>query len=100
MRMLGVYKEFAENVLAIPVIVGRKSDKEKFAGAYATYTMEAMMQDGKALQMGTSHNLADHFSKAYDITFLDKDGKLKNCFTTSWGTLNAHDRRVDHGAWR
>ncbi len=64
MRMLGVYREFAENVLAIPVVTGRKSEKEKFAGAHATYTMEAMMQDGKALQMGTSHNLADNFAKA------------------------------------
>ncbi len=86
MRMLGVYKEFAENVLAIPVVTGRKSEKEKFAGAYATYTMEAMMQDGKALQMGTSHNLADNFAKGYDITYLSKEGKLEHCFTTSWGT--------------
>lgn len=86
MRMLGVYKEFAENVLAIPVVTGRKSEKEKFAGAQATYTMEAMMQDGKALQMGTSHNLADNFAKGYDITYLSKDGKLEYCFTTSWGT--------------
>ena len=69
-RMLEVYRDFMENVLAIPVICGRKSEKEKFAGAEATYTLEAMMQDGKALQMGTSHNLGDHFAKAYDITYL------------------------------
>lgn len=85
-RMLEVYREFAQNVLAIPVICGRKSEKEKFAGAQATYTIEAMMQDGKALQMGTSHNLSDHFAKAYDIKYLSKDGKLEHCFTTSWGT--------------
>ena len=85
-RMLGVYKEFAENVLAIPVITGQKSAKEKFAGAEHTYTMEAMMQDGKALQMGTSHNLGQNFAKSYDITFLDKDGTLKYGYTTSWGT--------------
>lgn len=85
-RMLEVYREFSENVLAIPVVTGRKSNKEKFAGAYATYTMEALMQDGKALQMGTSHNLADHFAKAYEINYLSKEGKLEHCFTTSWGT--------------
>lgn len=86
MKMLEVYAEFAENVLAIPVIKGRKSEKEKFAGAYATYSMEAMMQDGKALQMGTSHNMADNFAKSYEIQYLSKDGKLEHCFTTSWGT--------------
>lgn len=85
-RMLNVYREFAENVLAIPVVVGQKSEKEKFAGAEHTYTMEALMQDGKALQMGTSHNLAQHFAKVYDIQFLDKDGQLKYAYTTSWGT--------------
>lgn len=84
-RMLGVYREFAENVLAIPVITGQKTEKEKFAGAQHTYTIEAMMQDGKALQMGTSHNLAQHFAKVYDITFLDKDGELKYGYSTSWG---------------
>ncbi|MEG1548179.1 MAG: proline--tRNA ligase [Clostridia bacterium] len=86
MRMLEIYREFAEKVMAIPVIVGRKSEKEKFAGAQATYTMEAMMQDGKALQMGTSHNLGDNFARGYDITYLSKEGKLEYCFTTSWGT--------------
>lgn len=85
-KMLGVYCEFAENVLAVPVIAGKKSDKEKFAGAVATYTMEAMMQDGKALQMGTSHNMGDNFAKGYDITYLSKEGKLEYCFTASWGT--------------
>ena len=86
LKMLEVYREFAENVLAIPVVTGRKSEKEKFAGAEATYTMEALMQDGRALQMGTSHNLAQHFAKVFDIKFLDKDGVLKYAHTTSWGT--------------
>lgn len=85
LRMLGIYKEFAENVLAIPVVVGRKSEKEKFAGALRTYTMEAMMQDGKALQAGTSHNLGQHFARVFDIQFLDKDGQLKYAWQTSWG---------------
>ncbi len=86
LKMLGVYEEFARNVLAIPVLVGKKSEKEKFAGAQSTYTMEAMMQDGKALQMGTSHNLGEHFAKVFDIQYLAKDGKLKYVNQTSWGT--------------
>ena len=84
-QQLQTYRDFMENVLAIPVICGRKSENEKFAGAQATYTLEAMMQDGKALQMGTSHNLGDHFAKAYDIKYLSKEGKLEYCHTTSWG---------------
>ncbi|MEZ4358104.1 MAG: proline--tRNA ligase [Eubacteriales bacterium] len=86
LKMLNVYEEFARNVLAIPVIIGQKSEKEKFAGAVKTYTMEAMMQDGKALQMGTSHNLGQHFAKVFDVQFLDKDGVLKYVHQTSWGT--------------
>lgn len=85
-KMLGLYKEFAENVLAIPVLCGRKTEKEKFAGAVATYGMEAMMKDGKSLQSGTSHYLGQNFSKAFDIKFLDKDGVQKYAYTTSWGT--------------
>ncbi|MDE7301460.1 MAG: proline--tRNA ligase [Clostridia bacterium] len=85
MLMLGVYKEFAENVLAIPVLCGRKTEKEKFAGAVATYGMEAMMKDGKSLQAGTSHYLGQNFAKAFDIKFLDKDGAQKVAYTTSWG---------------
>jgi len=85
MKMLGVYKEFAENVLAIPVITGRKTEKEKFAGAVATYGMEAMMKDGKSLQAGTSHYLGQNFAKAFDIKFLDKDGTQKYVYTSSWG---------------
>lgn len=85
MKMLGVYKEFAENVLAIPVICGKKTEKEKFAGAIATYGMEAMMKDGKSLQSGTSHYLGQNFAKAFDIKFLDKDGVQKYAYTVSWG---------------
>ena len=85
-RMLEVYREFAYNVLAIPVITGQKSEKEKFAGAMHTYTMEAMMLDGKALQMGTSHNLGTHFSKVFEIQYLSRDGNLEFCHQTSWGT--------------
>ncbi|MGI6706824.1 MAG: proline--tRNA ligase [Clostridia bacterium] len=86
LRMLEVYREFAENVLAIPVVTGLKTEKEKFAGALRTYTMEALMQDGKALQAGTSHNLGQHFAKVFDIQYLDKDGQLKYVWQTSWGT--------------
>ena len=85
MRMLEVYRSFAEETLAIPVLTGRKTEKEKFAGAVATYGMEAMMLDGKSLQAGTSHYLGQNFAKAFDIKFLDKDGKQKYGFTTSWG---------------
>lgn len=85
MRMLEVYREFAETVLAVPVFVGRKTEKEKFAGAVATYGMEAMMLDGKSLQAGTSHYLGQNFAKAFDIKFLDKDGTHKYGYSTSWG---------------
>ncbi len=86
MRMLGVYRDFCENVLAVPVYCGQKSEKEKFAGARATYSVEAMMQDGKALQSGTSHNFGTNFSEPFGIQFLDKDGQLKYAQETSWGT--------------
>ena len=86
MKMLSVYKEFAENVLAIPVICGRKTEKEKFAGAVATVGMEAMMKDGKSLQSGTSHYFGQNFAKAFDIKYLDKDGVQKYAYTSSWGT--------------
>lgn len=85
MKMLEVYKEFAENCLAIPVITGRKTEKEKFAGAVATFGMEAMMKDGKSLQAGTSHYLGQNFATAFDIKFLDRDGTQKIAYTTSWG---------------
>ncbi len=86
LKMLHVYEEFARNVLAIPMFMGRKSEKEKFAGAQATYSVEAMMQDGKSLQSGTTHFFGTNFSAAFDIKFLDKDGKLKNPYQTSWGS--------------
>ena len=85
MRMLDIYNEFAYNVMAIPVLMGQKTEKEKFAGALATYAMEAIMHDGQALQMGTSHNLGQNFAKVFDIMFLDKDGAQKYAWQTSWG---------------
>jgi len=85
LKMLEVYREFSENVLAIPMVTGRKTDKEKFAGASATYSIEALMQDGKALQAGTSHNLGQHFSKAFEIQFQNKEGQLEYGYQTSWG---------------
>ena len=84
-QMLNVYADFCEEVLAIPVVKGRKTDKEKFAGAVATYTIESLMHDGKALQSGTSHNFGDGFARAYDVSFTDKDNQLKYCHQTSWG---------------
>ena len=85
LAMLASYKEFAENCLAIPVLTGRKTEKEKFAGAVATYTMEAMMRDGKSLQAGTSHYLGQNFAKAFDIQYLGNEGVLQTAYTTSWG---------------
>jgi prolyl-tRNA synthetase len=84
-QMLEVYRDFAENVMAMPVIVGRKTDSERFAGALTTYCIEAMMQDRKALQAGTSHNLGQNFAKAFDIQYLSKEQKLQTAWTTSWG---------------
>ncbi len=84
-QMLQVYARFCEEVLAIPVIKGKKTDKEKFAGAESTYTIEALMHDGKALQSGTSHNFGDGFAKAFGIQFADKDNTLKHVHQTSWG---------------
>ncbi len=85
LKMLDVYADFAENVLALPVIKGAKTDSEKFPGAVTTYCIEALMQDGKALQAGTSHNLGQNFAKAFDIKFLGRDQKQQHAFTTSWG---------------
>jgi len=85
LRMLEVYRERVENILAIPVIAGQKTEKEKFAGALRTYSIEALMGDGRALQAGTSHNLGQHFAKVFDITFLDQDDQLKYVWQTSWG---------------
>ena len=85
LQMLEVYRAFAEEDLAIPVIAGRKSENEKFAGALRTYSIEAMMGDGKALQSATSHNLGTNFAKGFDMQYLDADGQRKYCATTSWG---------------
>ena len=84
-KMQEVYANFAENYMAMPVIKGVKSESERFAGALDTYTMEAMMQDGKALQAGTSHFLGQNFGKAFDVTFIDKNGKSDYAWATSWG---------------
>ena len=85
LRMLDIYAAFAEEFLAIPVIKGAKTDAEKFPGAVTTYCIEALMQDGKALQAGTSHNLGQNFAKAFDIKYLGRDQKLQHAWTTSWG---------------
>jgi len=84
-QMLDVYTDFAVNDAAIPVIPGRKSDAEKFAGADITYSIEAMMGDGKALQSGTSHYLGQNFAQAFEVRYLDQTGQLQHCWTTSWG---------------
>ena len=84
-QMLNLYANFCEEVLAMPVIRGQKTDKEKFAGAEATYTIEALMHDGKALQSGTSHNFGDGFAKAFEIQYSDKENKLSYVHQTSWG---------------
>ncbi len=85
-QMLNVYARFAEEALAMPVVKGQKTDKEKFAGAEATYTIEALMHDGKALQSGTSHYFGDGFSRAFEVQYTDKDNKLVHPHQTSWGT--------------
>ena len=84
-QMLNIYADFLENSLAIPVIKGQKTEKEKFAGALHTYTVETLMHDGKALQSGTSHNFGDIFARAYDVTFTEKDNTVKYVYQTSWG---------------
>jgi len=84
-RMLGVYKEFAETDLAMPVMDGQKSESEKFAGAERTYSIEALMRDGRALQAGTSHNLGQNFAKVFDITFQARDKSVQHVYGTSWG---------------
>src|SRR5690606_21341950 len=85
LQMLDVYADFAINDAAIPVIKGRKSDSERFAGAMHTYTIEAMMGDKRALQSGTSHNLGQNFAKAFDIQYLDRNNERQYVWTTSWG---------------
>lgn len=84
-KMLGVYRDFAEEWMAMPVFIGKKTDAEKFAGALRTYSIEAMMQDGRALQAGTSHNLGDNFARAFDVKYQDETQQWKYCWQTSWG---------------
>jgi len=85
LKMINVYRDFVQNIMAIPVIVGTKSPGERFPGAVDTYTIEAMMQDGKALQSGTSHNLGQNFAKAAKMEFQGRDGSMQTAYTTSWG---------------
>jgi len=85
MKILNIYAEFAKSWMAMPVIQGTKTENERFAGAVETYSIEALMQDGKALQSGTSHFLGQNFAKAFDVTFLNKHGKLEHVWATSWG---------------
>jgi prolyl-tRNA synthetase len=85
LQMLEVYREFLETEMAIPALAGRKTEREKFAGALRTYSVEALMSDSRALQAGTSHNLGQHFARVFDITFLDQDDQLKHVWQTSWG---------------
>ena len=98
-QMLNLYADFCEEVLAMPVVRGQKTEKEKFAGAEATYTIEALMHDGKALQSGTSHNFGDGFAKAFGIQYTDKDNKLQYVHQTSWGMTTRLIGAVimDHG---
>jgi prolyl-tRNA synthetase len=84
-RMLGVYRDFMEGYIAMPVVTGQKTESEKFAGALRTYSCEAMMQDGKALQAGTSHNLGQNFAEAFDLTFQSEAGSIEHAWNTSWG---------------
>ena len=85
LKIINIYADFAENWLCLPVIKGRKTENERFAGAIDTYAIEAMMQDGKALQSGTSHFLGQNFARAFDVQFTNKDGKLDLVWATSWG---------------
>ena len=101
MRVLHeVYEDFMVNVLAMPVLVGMKTAGERFPGADNTFTLEAMMGDGKALQMGTSHELGQNFARVFEIEFLDESGARQTAWTTSWGVTDAHDRWPDHGPRR
>ncbi len=100
LQMLDVYADFAINDAAIPVIKGRKSEREKFAGAVDSYTIEAMMGNGWALQSGTSHFLGQNFAKAFDIKFLDQNNETQYCLDHQLGPEHAHGRRGDHGPRR
>ena len=99
-KMLGVYKDFAETELAMPVIDGQKTESEKFAGAERTYSIEALMRDGRALQAGTSHNLGQNFAKVFDIKFQARDKSVQYVYGTSWGVSTRMIGGVDHDPWR
>ena len=99
-QMLNMYADFCEQYLAIPVVKGQKTEKEKFAGAHSTYTIEALMHDGKALQSGTSHNFGDGFAKAFDIQYTDKDNKLPVCTSDIMGNVYTYHRSDHHGSRR
>ena len=97
-QMLNVYAEFAETLMAMPVIKGKKSEGERFAGAIDTYCIEAMMQDGKALQAGTSHFLGQNFAKAFDVKFTNKEGKLEYGLGHFLGGIHTFNRCIDNGS--
>ena len=98
--MINVYANFAENYMAVPVIKGLKSENERFAGAVDTYSIEALMQDGKALQSGTSHFLGQNFAKAFDVKFASKEGKEEYVWATSWGVSTRLMGALDYGPFR
>ena len=97
-RILEIYRTFAEEWMAMPVLTGRKTDSERFAGALRTYCIEALMQDNKALQAGTSHNLGQNFAKAFEVTFQTAEGELDYVWNTSLGRLHPAGRRAGHDA--
>jgi len=99
-QMINIYAEFAEKYMAMPVVTGFKTESERFAGAEETYTIEALMQDGKALQSGTSHFLGQNFAKAFDVQFTDQNGKLEYVWATSWGVSTRLMGGADHVALR
>ena len=100
LQMLEVYRTFAEEYMAMPVITGVKTESERFAGAEDTYCIEALMQDGKALQAGTSHFLGQNFAKAFDVKFQDKNGDHKLVWATSWGVSNSLNWWLNHDTFR
>ncbi|MFO0866488.1 MAG: hypothetical protein U0744_17890 [Gemmataceae bacterium] len=99
-KILEVYRSFAEDWMAMPVLTGPKSDGQKFPGAVYTLCIEAMMQDKKALQAGTSHFLGQNFAKAFDVTFQNREGKLEHAWATSWGVSTRLIGGLDHDAQR
>ena len=99
LKMLDIYGEVIEDLLAIPVLKGRKTEKEKFAGAVATYTVETLMHDGRALQSGTSHYFGQNFTKPFEVKFQNRDGKEEYAYQTSWGISTRLIGRSNYGTW-